>query len=136
MISVRDQVSAWLAEQPDIAAELSYSERQLVKKGEHQKVVLDHIRKRRRQIKWARLNAGIMGGILLLAGLWSWAVEFGFVAFPADGDNALRGLGTLLVFGAIAIFGLFRVEASRRKVTLFDGAGEIDAFRGQVESVP
>lgn len=107
-----------------------------MKEGEHQKVVFDHVEKLRRQIRWARITAGLVGGILLLTGLWSWALEFGLVGSPAKGDQAYRGLGTLLVIGASAIFTLFNVERSRKKVTLFDGAREVDSFRRGNESTP
>lgn len=122
------RVSIWLSSQADVASELTYAQKGRLKEGDHTAVVAEYVDKLRSQARWGRILAGVMGGMLFLTGLYSWAVEFGLVAAPADSGTNFRGFGTLLVFGAVAISTMFRVAQLERRVTQFETGIAMDAY--------
>ncbi|MBO6576835.1 MAG: hypothetical protein JJ896_14500 [Rhodothermales bacterium] len=127
-MTTTEKAARWLASQPDIATGLSYADKQLLQEGGHQDVVSARIDRLRNQVRWGRATAGLIGGVLFVAGLFSWAMGFGLIDSGAADPTQSRGLGTLLVIGAAAIFTMFRVSALQESVTLFDGARKLDAF--------
>jgi hypothetical protein len=126
-MTTSDKVSIWLASQSDLTQDLTYAERQNLKDGGHSAIAAAHMAKLRRQIRSLHFSSGAIASVLVVAGLLSWASEFGLLEL-STGSRPGMNLGTLLILGAGAVFGLFRANALQKRCTLYESAQELDAF--------
>ena len=127
------EISNWISSRLNLKEDLSYSDRMKLRNGDNADIIKGKVETFYKQMRLARVHAGMMAIILAILGLTYVAVGLELVVLNLSSDF---GLGLLLLLGSGAILSLFRVSSLEKQCVSFECAVEIDALLKSNENAP